>query len=113
MVRETTNYSQLAQHTQPYWPASEAAQVSIVSLYYSSFLLTTPPPLKEPLKDIYNAAYKEPYSGSLQRRLKEQVINNQTKYRSCPTWRKKTILNPNWIDLNLYLCTLLDLLNYW
>ena len=40
---------------------------------------------KETLEDIYNAAYKEPYSGSLQRRLKEQVINNHIKYhRSKP-----------------------------
>ena len=46
ITRETANYIQLAQHTQPYWPASDlpkSAQVSTVSLYHLSFLLTTPP----------------------------------------------------------------------
>ena len=44
--QETANYIQLAQHTQPYWPASDlpkSAQVSTVSLYHQSSLLTTPP----------------------------------------------------------------------
>ena len=39
---------------------------------------------KEPLKDIYVAAYKEPF-GSLRRRLKEPLkeqVNNNLKYRS-------------------------------
>ena len=76
MVRETANYSQLALHTQPYQEASERLQSLLVSLYHPSSLLMTPPPLKDPLKDIYAAA-KEPYSGSLQRRLKDQGAGHQ------------------------------------
>ena len=74
-VRETANYSQLPLHTQPYQEASERLQSLLVSLYHPSSLLTTPLPLKDPLKDIYAA--KEPYSGSLQRRLKDQGAGHQ------------------------------------
>ena len=92
MVRETANYSHLALHTKLYQASSEAAQVSIVSLYAPSSLLTTPPPLKEPLKDIYDAT-EYLYDAVPKERLKEQVTNNQPKSRSCPSQRKKTILN--------------------
>ena len=62
-----------------------------MSLYTPSSLLTTPPPLKEPLKVIYDAApeetlkdpYKDIYDAALKDHLKEQVINNQTN-RSKP-----------------------------
>ena len=93
--RETAKYLQLAQHTQPYQASSEAAQlsqVSTVSLYAPSFLLTTSLPLKEPLKNIYDAIeyLYDAVPTAVLKELKEQVIN-QPKYRSCPSAEEETL----------------------
>ena len=97
MVRSTANYSQLALHTQLYKASSEAAQVSIVSLYAPSSLLTTLPPLKELLKDIYDAT-EYLYDAVPKEHLKEQVINYH-KYRSKSSVRKNYYLESSpWIS---------------
>ena len=117
--KQDANLIQLAlqsQDTQPYWPASEAAQViqSLpVSLYHPSFLLTTPLLHKEPMKDTYDAIEYNEYlydavPTAILKELKEQVIN-QPKYRSCPSAEEEHYIESpevNRSTLCICLCTL-------
>ena len=62
---------------------------------------------KEPLNDVYDADYKEPF-GSLRRRLKEPLkeqVNNNLKYRSKLKPKEEYRLESSWIKNLTIVCT--------